>query len=92
LFWITHKFHTHLNGPLTISEKGIYLKNDVLKDQYGNTGTVSGNVTYKNFKDIKLNTRISLDNMQCLNTKEKDNPDFYGDGFASGTVNISGNA
>lgn len=79
-----------LNGPLTISEKGIYLKNDVLKDQYGNTGTISGNITYNNFKDLKLNTSISLDNLQCLNTKEKDNHDFYGDGFASGTVNISG--
>jgi hypothetical protein len=79
-----------INGPLVINENGVFLKNDQLKDQYGNTGTISGNVTYKNFKNLKLNTRIALDNLQCLNTKEKDNPDFYGDGFASGTVNISG--
>ena len=79
-----------INGPLTITEKGVFLKNDVLSDQFGNTGTISGNVTYKHFKDIKLNTKINLDNLQCLNTKEKDNADFYGDGFASGTVNISG--
>jgi len=43
-----------LNGPIEISEKGIHLKNDVLKDQYGNTGTILGNITYKNFKDLKF--------------------------------------
>lgn len=80
-----------LNGPIEITENGITLKNNVITDDYNGRAIASGGVTYKNFKNLKLNTRLRLENMQVLATKEGNNSDFYGDAFATGTVNITGN-
>ena len=79
-----------LNGPFTINDNGITFKNNSLTDDHGGKGVLSGGITYKNLKDIKVNTRITIDNLNCLDTKEKDNEDFYGTAFASGSVTIKG--
>ncbi|MBP5228741.1 MAG: translocation/assembly module TamB [Bacteroidales bacterium] len=79
-----------LNGPFTINDNGITFKNNLITDNYGGKGVLSGGVNYKNLKDIKINTRVTLDNLNCLDTKEKDNEDFYGTAFTSGSVTIKG--
>lgn len=80
-----------LNGPIEITENGIKLKNNVITDDYNGKAIASGGVTYKNFKNLKLDTRLRISNLQVLSTAEEDNSDFYGDAFATGTVNITGN-
>ena len=79
-----------LNGPFTINDNGISFKNNSVTDDYGGKGVLSGGITYKNLKDIKVNTRLTFDNLNCLDTKEKDNEDFYGTAFFNGSVTIKG--
>ena len=79
-----------LNGPIEITESGIKLKNNTITDNFNGTAIATGGVTYKNFKDIQINTRLRLNNLHVLSTTEEDNSDFYGDAFATGTVDIKG--
>ena len=80
-----------INGPMSINEKGLYFEKCTIADNYGGKGILSGSVSYNHFKNVKLNLGIDLENLQCLNTEEKDNSDFYGNAFASGTASITGN-
>lgn len=79
-----------LNGPVSLDKNGIVVKNAVLQDQYGARGLVSGGLSYHYFQNIFLNTRVDFENLQCLNTREKDNEAFYGKAFASGSLLIKG--
>lgn len=79
-----------LNGPITVTENGIFFKDLSIADQYGAHGKVNGGINYHYFKDITLNTRVSFNNFQCLSTSDKDDPAFYGNAFASGYIDIKG--
>lgn len=79
-----------LNGPVTLNENGIFAEKLNITDQFGGKGQVTGGLHYRYFKDLKLDTRISFKNFQCLNTQESNNETFYGNAFASGFINISG--
>lgn len=79
-----------LDGPLDVSEKGITFNNITIKDKYGHSGSVRGGVKYDYFNDIKLDTRISVNNILGLNTTAVDNSSFYGRAFATGMVRLTG--
>ena len=79
-----------LSGPVTLDENGLFAKNLVIKDQFGNKGRVYGGLSYNYFKDPVLDTRVEFQNMQCLSTDEKLNEMFYGSAFATGSLNIKG--
>jgi len=53
-------------------------------------GTINGNIFHKNFKNMQLDYDITYRNMLILNTTEKQNKDFYGKIYGSGTVGIWG--
>ena len=78
------------DGPLSIGSKGVTFDNIDLYDNYGNRGVLTGGVPFDHFKDLRLDARISLDNMMALNTTSRDNDSFYGSAFADGTVRIAG--
>lgn len=80
-----------INGPFSISEKGVTFENDTIADTFGHLGRVTGGVTYDCFKDIRLGVNFRLRNMLALNTTaaNEDNG-FYGRAFATGTVGING--
>lgn len=79
-----------VDGPFHIDEKGLYFDNDSVTDRFDGRGTVSGGLIFNDFKDIRLDTRISLANMEALNTTLDDNPTFHGHVFATGNVSIYG--
>ncbi len=79
-----------LNGPVRLDKNGVSFNGANIKDQYGSAGALSGGLTYRYFKDIYLNTKIDFDNLQCLDTREKDNEAFYGKAFATGSLLIKG--
>lgn len=81
-----------LNGPFEISEKGVKFNNVVITDKYGHSGRVTGGVEYDCFKDIKLNTRISVTDILALNTTAADNSTFYGRAFGTGLIRLTGPA
>jgi hypothetical protein len=61
-----------------------------VRDKFNNEGTLNGSLRHRSFKNMYLDASLSLTNLQCLNTTEKDNQTFYGSAFASGNINISG--
>ncbi len=61
-------------------------------DKNKNTGTVTGRITHNSFKDMRFNFNIACKNLMAMNTTAKDNPEFYGKAFATGTVLINGNS
>lgn len=79
-----------LNGPYVIEDGELKVLNAILKDRTGNTGRVTGGLGFKYFKTITLNTRVDFTNLECINTAEKDNPNFYGKAFGTGSISITG--
>lgn len=79
-----------LNGPLEMTENGISFLGLQVRDQNNNTAIIDGGLSHKFFKDYYLDTKLTFNNLQCLNTTEKDNQTFYGSAFGSGVINITG--
>ncbi len=61
-------------------------------DKNKNSGSVTGRITHNSFKDMRFNFNIACKNLMAMNTTAKDNPDFYGKIYATGTVQINGNS
>ena len=79
-----------LNGPFSIENSKLVAENATLRDRAGNTGRVNGGLSFPYFKNISLDTRINFTNLECINTGEKDNENFYGRAFGTGSISISG--
>ncbi len=79
-----------LDGTVTLDENGVFADNLSILDNFGNRGRVTGGMKYHYFRDPELDTRIDFQRLQCLKTTERDNEMFYGNAFASGSINIDG--
>jgi len=91
-------------GKILVDEDGFYINNMPVKDEEGNNGSVIATVYHKNFEDwtFDLNLNIEedittipgmvlpIDHFLVMNTKFKEGDIFYGKGYATGTINMSG--
>ncbi len=80
----------YLNGPLHINSQGVFFDDISIKDRTDGSGTITGGISYDHFKNIRMNTRIRLDNMEVVDLRESDGQAFYGNVFGTGRVNITG--
>lgn len=80
----------YVNGKAHINSHGVYFDDIAVRDRSDGTGVVSGGIAYDHFKDMRMDTRLRLDNIECLNTTEQDNSSFYGSVFGTGRMNITG--
>jgi hypothetical protein len=80
----------HFTGTVGLSPNSIYFKNIELSDLLNNKGKLNGTITHRDFKDTRINIDASFRNFQVLNTSARDNSLFYGQGFATGDLNIFG--
>ncbi len=79
-----------LNGPVKLSREGLYLPQDTLYDAHGHYAIAQGGLKYRHFRNIAADLNLNFVNFHALNTTEKDNGDFYGTAFATGTLDIQG--
>ena len=77
-------------GIVGLSPNSIYFKNILLSDNLNNKGTLNGTISHREFRDTRINIEASFRNLQVLNTTEKDNNLFFGQGYASGDLTIFG--
>ncbi len=84
------KVNYTLNGDINFSESGVEFSNLKLNDQDGNIGKIYGGLSYRFFKNIRLDTHLDFKNLQILNSKESDNPLIYGNASGSGKIYING--
>jgi hypothetical protein len=79
-------------GKLGMSPSQIIFDDMEMTDAFENTGTLRGYIAHKNFGRFVINIDGEFINFQVLNTTSKDNNLFYGQGYATGNVNIFGPA
>jgi hypothetical protein len=79
-----------INGTAKLTENGLEMRNTPIYDMNGNVGYINGGLKYNNFKNIRFNTNINFNNLECLNTNIKDNEAFYGKAFGTGSLDING--
>ena len=79
-----------LSGPFQISDTGVTFNDVTLRDSGNGTGRVRGGLYYDHLKDLRMNMRFIVDNIQAFNTTYSEESPVYGQLNASGNVSISG--
>jgi hypothetical protein len=81
------------DAVLKVAKDKISIKSMVIRDQTNlanNYGVVTGEFNHNNFKKIKLDILVEMNNLQCLNTTKVDNDLYYGTAFGTGTYHLTG--
>jgi translocation and assembly module TamB len=86
-----------LNAPFTIPGGEIKVQNSRLifdhftvLDSLNKKLDIQGNVDVSDPKSMKTDLNISSENLQVMNTTEKDNPSFFGSVFINSKLHVSG--
>lgn len=77
-------------GFIGLSPNSIYFRNMELSDLFKNQGKLNATLTHQDFKSMRINLESTFRNFQVLNTTDKDNSLFYGQGYATGDFSITG--
>jgi hypothetical protein len=77
-------------GTVGLSPNSVYFKNIELVDILKNRAKLNGTITHTNFRETRINLESEFRNFQVLNTTLRDNSLFYGQGYATGELNIFG--
>lgn len=80
----------HFTGTIGLSPNSIYFKDIELSDVLRNKARLSGTITHNNFRSTRINLDAAFRNFQVLNTTARDNSLFYGQGYATGDLNVFG--
>ncbi len=83
----------NLTGTPTveISENKILFPSLRLKDsRYGTEGSLSGEITHKNFNNVNLNLKVEGNELLALNTSSASGDAYYGTAFIGGAVYLTG--
>ncbi|MQY79319.1 MAG: hypothetical protein GH151_09035 [Bacteroidetes bacterium] len=75
---------------IRIRDNTILFENMKLYDPEGNIAITNGTITHDNFKNFNFNIKLDAKNFLFIATDEENNRQFYGNGFGTGIVNISG--
>lgn len=79
-----------INGPFRIEKDGIKLENIAIQDDEHGSATLNGMLLHNNFKDTKLDARLSFRQLKVVDTPENAANAFYGHMKASGSANVNG--
>ncbi len=75
------------NADFVFTTDGIDFGKFTIRDKFNNTGTVRGILYENGFKNMKFDFDMATDNLLLIDTKAKDNEQFYGN--AIGRANLS---
>jgi len=86
------KTRYHFAGATTVKDNTILFKGMELFDQSNHLCKITdGYIFFDHFKDISLDLQFQANNLEVLNTVQRDNSLFYGKAFATGTIRVRGN-
>lgn len=80
----------NVEGRASIDSTGVFFKNIEISDRFGSKGAVNGKIGWRNFKNINFATGLVFEDLEALDIAESGNPGFYGNVFATGSLNITG--
>lgn len=70
----------------------IVFRNMTLRDKHKHKGTFNGDIKHNHFSNLQFNLNINTNNMLVLDTKEKDNPSYYGTIYSTALMQLTGSA
>ncbi len=79
-----------IEDTVKFSPESIYFNNMTLTDPNGRTGKFNGEIWHRNFINMNFDLYVHANNMLLLNTKEEDNPLYYGTVNATGDLAVTG--
>lgn len=77
-------------GKLRMEPNKIIFNDIALNDAFQNKGSFDGYLTHLNYSKFRINLNADFTNFQMLNTTSTDNSLFYGQAYATGTLNMLG--
>ncbi len=80
----------NFSDSVRFTSKGIVFRNIKVYDEKKNQGKLNGTIYHNSFKDFRFNFDFTINKMLVLNTRAKDNEDFYGTAYATGYAGIRG--
>jgi len=86
----TNVRYTVDSALMNFTEDGIDFGRFVVKDKYQNTGTIHGFLYERGFKNMRYDFEMSTNKMLLLDTKAKDNPQFYGKAVGKANLSLKG--
>lgn len=81
-----------LDGNLSVQKDLIALENFLFTDIKNNEADFSGTITHNNYTDFKLDLGGNLTEFQVMNLPTDLKSDFYGEAYATGTIQLQGEA
>jgi hypothetical protein len=78
------------SADFVFKEDGIDFGTFEIKDKFGNTGNVRGRLFENGFKDNRFDFDLSTDKLLLIDTKAKDNDNFYGTAIGRGSLTLKG--
>jgi TamB, inner membrane protein subunit of TAM complex len=82
-------FYTYSNS-VRVGDGWFGIDYKPLFDDFGNSGLIVAQVYHENFKNWNFDVLADVNKLQCLNTTVNDNSLYYGNAFATGSIQISG--
>ena len=84
------KFNS-LNDKIVFTENAILFDKFDIKDAKNNNLAINGKINSENFSNFGFDLAIDADNFNAVNSKEKDNPLYYGELYLDNHLKVSGN-
>ena len=82
--------YTAPQATVKVTNNHFTVENASIFDKNGKEGSFSIDVSLEHLSNIEYNVGLKVNNMQVLDTTERDNPMFYGTIFATGNGSIRG--
>lgn len=79
-----------INNKLSVAKSVVNVKDMVLKDERGGTGTANGTVDLNDLSNPDIEVVLNAKNLMALNTKFKDNHVYFGTAYGTGRFSFSG--
>lgn len=79
-----------LDGEFGVKDGEVTFDNITIYDSNNSRARLEGSLSHQFLSNFYLDTKLSFQNFQCLNTTVRDNDTFYGTANANGTINLRG--
>ena len=79
------------NSKVSLTNNQFIFNNIPFKDtKFDSKGVLNGSISHTNFKNWMLDLNIDSNRVLVLDTKDVDNPVYYGTAFVPGDISITG--
>ncbi len=85
-----NSFFKDINETMTFDAQGIVMDSFTVYDQKDNRLIVDGRVLTQDYRDYTFDLTVNADNFRAINSKQKDNDQFFGDLFLDAQLDVKG--